>query len=161
MLVSLCCFVHVRPAPPVLGREHEHLVDPRCGCLGEDRAPVAHHEGVQPREGRIEVRHDPHGPLAALGVGHQGRRCAFLVARAERTGTGGVELHRKQPSGEGVRAGGPLLGHRHPPSGEGVKSKLAHRFLLPGSLRVAGSLDPVKAASWPLGAPSVVSLTTR
>ena len=70
----------------VLRGEDEDLVDPAGGRLGEDRAPVLHHEGCVALEGRVAVRYHAHHPAPGLPVDLEGWQRVTFVARAERAG---------------------------------------------------------------------------
>ena len=60
--------VEVGPAAVVVGGQHEHLVGAAGPGLGEHRAEVLDGEGVVAGEGRVEVRDDPHEPVALGAV---------------------------------------------------------------------------------------------
>ena len=116
----------------VLGGEDEDLVDPAGGCLGEDRAPVGHHERLVTLEGRVEVGHDPDEPAPGRAVGLEGRRRVLLVAGAERAGA--IE-RLGHPGGAGHERVGPLgaaRAHDHPTTGQRIEAQLVHRFTLSG-----------------------------
>ena len=106
----------------VLGGEDEDLVDTAGGGLGEDGAPVGHHEGLVALEGRVEVRHDPDQPAAGRAVGLEGGRRVLLVAGAEGAGTIEGLGH---PGGAGDERVGPLgaaRAHDHPAAGQRIEA---------------------------------------
>ena len=93
--------VEVGPAGPVVGAEHEHLVDAGARGLVEHRAEVVDGEVALALERRVEVRHDAHQPFAVAPVGLERRRRLLLVPGAERAAQ--VGCGRLDPRGEVAR----------------------------------------------------------
>ena len=114
------------PGQVVVGREDEHLVDAARRRLGEHRAAVVDHEGLQALERGVAVGHHPDQPLALCPVGLERRRRRVLVSRAERAVVALVDAERL--AGEEDRAPcRAVRGDGDPAAGEGVESELVHR----------------------------------
>ena len=115
------------PGGLVLGREDQDLVDPPGGGLGEDRAPVLHHEGLVALEGRVEVRAPP-GPASSRSARRSRGRAGWPPRGPGRRGRAGRRARcRAARTGEGVGAVGPAGADGHPAAGERVEAELVHR----------------------------------
>ena len=110
----------------VLGREHEHLVDPTRLRLDVHRAEVAHRERLVTLERGIEVRHDAQPPTTRVVDRLERRRCRLFVAGAEGAGTGRIGVHADVTRGKVSRPLGARRDDGHPPSGQGVQTQLTH-----------------------------------
>ena len=140
------------------GREHEHLVHAAGGRLREHRAEVLHAERLVALEGREQVRHDAHQPVAARAVGLERRRGRLLVARAERALAVGIGLDRELARDELARAGRALDGDGDPAARQRVEAELAHEEQSRGVARLGryrdGRRTRGRSTSGPKGAPA-------